>query len=357
MSQPVPPGGVIGILGGGQLGRMTALAAATLGYRTHVLTPEADSPAGQVAAACTVASFDDTSSLERFAASIDVATLEWENVPVTTLDYLASRIPVDPGSSVLAVTQDRIAEKRFAHALGIPTTQWQAVASEEEAVAAVMLLGGGPVLLKTTRLGYDGRGQARIERPSDAAKAWERIGSPLAAIAEKVVPFVAELSVVLARGRDGNIVAYPAVQNTHEHGILRQTLAPASLSPMICEQASTLACQLADALSVVGILAVEFFVLGDGGLLMNEMAPRPHNSGHWTIDAAGTSQFTQLVRAVVGLPLGDLAPISRAVMTNLIGDDVNAWPQLMAEPGARVHLYGKSSVRPGRKMGHVTRLQ
>jgi len=352
---PIPPGGRIGVLGGGQLGRMTALAAARLGYRVRVFTPEPDAPAAHVSEAPVVAGFDDADALDAFAASVDAVTLEWENVPVAAVERLARRVPVRPGADVLAVTQDRVAEKSFAGRLGIATAPWRAVSSAAELADAAAALGGA-CIVKTRRLGYDGRGQARLAGPGDAAAAWAAIGAPGGAIAEGVVDFRGEVSVVLARGLDGAVAAYPAVENRHEGGILRSTRAPADLPPAVAATARDAAVRLAEALDVVGVLAVEFFVGREGAVLMNEMAPRPHNSGHWTIDACPASQFEQLVRAVCGLPLGDPTPFAPAVMENLLGDEAARWPGILAEPGARLHLYGKAEARPGRKMGHVTRL-
>jgi 5-(carboxyamino)imidazole ribonucleotide synthase len=352
----IPPGGRIGILGGGQLGRMTALAAARLGYRVRVFTPEAGSPASHVTEDALVAGFDDAAALDAFAASVDVVTLEWENVPVAAVERLARRVPVRPGAGVLAVTQDRVEEKAFAGRLGIATAPWRAASSAAELADAAAAL-GGRCIAKTRRMGYDGRGQARLAGPGDAADAWAAIGAPAAgAVVEGVVDFEREVSVVLARGLDGAAAAYPVVENRHEGGILRTTVAPAAVATGVADAARDAAVRLAEALDAVGVLAVEFFVARDGAVLMNEMAPRPHNSGHWTIDACPASQFEQLVRAVCGLPLGDARPTAPAVMENLLGDEAERWPGILAEPGARLHLYGKAEARPGRKMGHVTRL-
>jgi 5-(carboxyamino)imidazole ribonucleotide synthase len=351
----VPPGSTLGILGGGQLGRMAAMAAARLGYRVHVFTPEADAPAADVAARATVADFADTDALDAFAAAVDAVTLEWENVPVAAIERLAGRVPVRPGAGVLAVTQDRIAEKAFAGRLGLGTAPWRGAATAAEAAAAVAEL-GTPCILKTTRLGYDGRGQARVRPGDDMAAAWARIGAPDRAIVEGVVDFACEVSVVLARGIDGAVAAYPAVENRHRDQILSETRAPAGVPPATAAAADGAARALAEALGVVGILAVEFFVTRDGGVLVNEMAPRPHNSGHWTLDACPASQFEQQVRSACGLPLGDPTPFAGAVMRNLLGHDADRWADHLADPGARLHLYGKREARPGRKMGHVTHL-
>jgi 5-(carboxyamino)imidazole ribonucleotide synthase len=350
----LPPGSVIGMLGGGQLGRMTAIAAAQLGYRVHVFTDETDAPCAQVCASETVAPWNDEAALARFAAAVDVVTLEWENIPTASLQFLEQRVPTCPAHPVLSVTQDRVAEKRFANRLGIGTAPFRPVSSPAELAAAVAEL-GRPSILKSNRLGYDGKGQVRLEPGTDLAAAWATMGAP-EGVLEGLVDFACEVSVIVARRADGVMAAYPAVENRHAGGILRQTIAPAEgLDPAIAAEAERIARALTQALDVVGLLAVEMFVTRDGRVLVNEMAPRPHNSGHWTLDFAVTSQFEQLVRAVCGLPLGDTAAIAPCVMTNLIGDDVAAWPAILAEPHAHLHLYGKAEVRAGRKMGHVTR--
>ncbi|MEJ5230854.1 MAG: 5-(carboxyamino)imidazole ribonucleotide synthase [Geminicoccaceae bacterium] len=349
----IAPGATIGILGGGQLGRMTALAAARLGYACHVFAPEADSPAFAVARH-TCASWADRAALADFAAAVAVVTLEFENVPVDVLDFLAGRVQVRPNAAVLAVTQDRLAEKRFLESRGFPVAPFREVRSPEEAASALVELGGRGVL-KTTRFGYDGRGQRIVASPEEAVVAFAALG-PGTKVLEVFVTFEREISVVTARRADGTRASFPAVENRHEHHILRTTIAPAPIPPALAQEAVALAEGVAEALGVVGLLAVEMFVTGEGRLLVNELAPRPHNSGHWTIDACPVSQFEQLVRAVCDLPLGDPTPFAAAVMENLLGDEVAAWPRLLAEPGARLHLYGKREVRPGRKMGHVTRL-
>ncbi len=356
------PGSTIGMLGAGQLGRMTALAAARLGYKTHVYAPDAaDSPAAQVSAAATVAGWDDLDALERFARSVDVVTLEWENVPVATAEHLRRFTNLHPGPDVLSVAQDRIAEKSFVNRLGIATAPWRAANGADEVARAVAEIGPRCVL-KSTRLGYDGKGQARLDAGSDPAAAWSAIGGGkpgVEGVAEGFVTFACEVSVIVARGADGAMVAYPAVENRHKDGILDVTIAPATpdkVSAATAAEADRIARRIAEALALVGVLAVEMFVTADGAVLVNEMAPRPHNSGHWTMDACATCQFEQLVRAVCGLPLGSVERVADAEMTNLIGDDVLRWPDLLAEPGARLHLYGKAEARPGRKMGHVNRL-
>ncbi len=343
------------MLGAGQLGRMTALAAAQLGYRMHVYAPDAaGSPCAQVCAGTTVGGWNDLAALEGFARSVDAVTLEWENVPVATVEHLRRFTTVHPGPNVLSVAQDRIAEKSFVNGLGIATAPWRSAREPGEVARAVSEVGPRCVL-KSTRLGYDGKGQARIDADSDPAEAWAAIGAP-ECIVEGFVTFVCEVSVIVVRGGDGAMVAYPAVENRHKDGILDVTVAPAAIAPETAAEAERVARRIAEALGLVGVLAVEMFVAPDGGVLVNEMAPRPHNSGHWTMDACVSSQFEQLVRAVCGLPLGSVERLADATMTNLIGDDVLRWPELLAEPGTRLHLYGKAEARPGRKMGHVTRL-
>ena len=351
---PIPPGSVIGILGGGQLGRMTAMAAARLGYRCHVLAPEADSPAADVAAAFTCAGYDDEAALRGFAEGVDVVTLEFENVPLAALDRLAALRPVRPSAAVLRVTQDRLAEKDFIAGLGIPVTAYARVDSAADLHRAVAEL--GPGVLKTTRLGYDGKGQVRVDAGSDLAGAVAGLRQEVL-IHEAWVDFALELSVVTARSPGGEVASYVPVENRHRHHILDVTLAPAVIAAETAARAVAMAERIAVALDLEGLLAVEMFLARDGRLLVNELAPRPHNSGHWTIDACAVSQFEQQVRAVCGLPLGDPARFADAEMTNLIGDDVARWLELLAEPGARLHLYGKRDARPGRKMGHVTRLR
>ncbi len=355
MTEPaLPPGSTIGILGGGQLGRMTAQAAARLGYRTHVFCPEADSPTAQVTDRATVASYRDKGALDQFARSVDVATYEFENIPSFTVEVLAQRVPVRPGLTALKVCQDRLAEKDFISARGIPVAPYRPVPDPSALEPALADIAGAAVL-KSTRMGYDGKAQAMIRAPGDVAGARERIGDQ-AAILEGFVDFDFELSVIAARGLDGTIACYPPVENRHRDHILAETIVPARLPPDEAQRAGDIAHDLIEALDMVGLLAVEMFHTGDGRLLVNELAPRPHNSGHWTLDACATSQFEQLVRAICGLPLGAVDRHSDAVMTNLIGDDAESWHDLLAEPGARLHLYGKAEARPGRKMGHVTRL-
>ena len=352
----VPPGSVIGIIGGGQLGRMLATAAAQLGYRVHILDPDPECCAADVAAKLTVADYADRAALAEFAATVDVATYEFENVDADPLEEIASRVAVFPPLAALRIAQDRIAEKQFAARHGGLPARWAEVKSAAALDAALSAV-GTPAILKTTRFGYDGKGQARLASPDDATAAWYAIdGEP--AILEAMVAFDHEFSVLIARGQDGSIALWDSAQNVHRDGILATSTVPPH--PDIVAQlpaARALATRIVAALDYVGVLAIEFFA-GAGGPVFNEMAPRVHNSGHWTIEGAITSQFENHIRAICGLPLGDTALVTEgARMTNLIGDDVGEWPALMAERGTHVHLYGKGEARPGRKMGHVTRLR
>jgi len=349
-----PPGSTIGILGGGQLGRMLALAAANLGYRSHIFTPEADSGAAQVAAVATVAAYDDAAALQRFAGQVDVVTFEFENVPAATVETLAPLVPVHPGAAVLAITQDRLSEKDFLKSAGAGTAPYAPVSSPADIAAAVAHAGPRGVL-KTRRFGYDGKGQRMASGEAETASAFQELGA-VDCILEGFVEFACEVSVIVARGRDGAMAAYVPVENRHAHHILERTIAPARLAPEVAAEADRLARTIAERLGIVGVLAAEMFALADGRLLVNELAPRVHNSGHWTIEACTTSQFEQHVRAICGLPLGSAERHSDAVMQNLIGHEVARWPELLADPLNKVHLYGKSEARPGRKMGHVTRL-
>jgi 5-(carboxyamino)imidazole ribonucleotide synthase len=352
---PLPPGSTIGIVGGGQLGRMSAMAAARLGYRCHILTPEPDSPAAQVAAAATVGPYDDPDTLCRFADAVDVVTFEFENVSAKGLDILAARKPVRPSSAILRVSQDRATEKSFVNASGIASAAWVPVNTRDDLSRACTAL-GFPCVAKTTRLGYDGRGQAVLRSESDIDEAWERL-SPRPLILEAFVDFACEVSVIVARGRTGDMVAFDAVENRHRAHILDLTLAPARITADQAQEAQSLARRLAAALNLVGLMAVEMFVAADGRILVNEIAPRPHNSGHWTLDACPASQFELHIRAVCGLPLPAAVRHSDAVMRNLVGpDDMALWPDILATPALIPHHYGKAQARPGRKMGHVTRL-
>ena len=333
-SFPLAPGSTIGIMGGGQLGRMTALAAAPLGYRCHIFTPEINSPAEMVSAAVTVADYSDIEALESFADDVDVVTFEFENVPFECVQALAERVAVRPGWDCLRISQDRLVEKDFINGLGIPTTPYRAVRNADE-LAIVVEEFGRPAVLKTTRLGYDGKGQVVIGTDTDLNAAWDTIASAAggdAAILEAFVDLAMEISVVVARGDDNNWAAFPPVENRHVNHILDVTRAPARLPDKTSDAAVRAASAIADEMNLIGLLAVEMFLTVDEGtgglgpnsdLLVNEIAPRPHNSGHWTMDACISSQFDQFVRAVAGLPLGSATPHHDAIMKNLIGDDVD----------------------------------
>ena len=349
----IAPGATIGIVGGGQLGRMLSMAAAQLGYQCHIFDPHEQPCAADVAARHTRAAFDDLGSLKRFAAAVDVATYEFENLPVEPLGMLGGKLR--PGLKSLAVAQDRMHEKQFIENTGARVAPWAAVGTLEDLYAAITRL-GLPLVLKTRRYGYDGKGQAWVRAVDDAAVAWAEIGEE-PAIAEAGVAFDAEFSVILARSDDGGHGCWEPPLNKHGDGILRRSTVPAGEPVQAqAEEARRAALAIAEALGHVGVLTVEFFA-ATGGPVVNEIAPRVHNSGHWTIEGAETSQFEQHIRAICGLPLGSTALTGRQVMMdNLIGEDVNHWPQLAADPAAHVHLYGKGDARPGRKMGHVTRV-
>jgi 5-(carboxyamino)imidazole ribonucleotide synthase len=351
---PLPPGSTIGILGGGQLGRMLSAAASRLGLKTHIYSDEDNAPAFDVAAEATVAPYTDAKALARFASAVDVVTCEFENVPAAALEAAGREAPVFPPPKSFAVAQDRLVEKDFVAGLGIGVAPYAPVESLEDlqtGLARVKL----PALIKTRRLGYDGKGQALVRDARDAEDAWAAIGR-VPAVLEGVVLFEREISVIAVRGQDGALAYYDATENVHESGILATSRVPAAISASTAFEARQIAGKIAEALAHVGVIAVEMFEREDGGLLVNEFAPRVHNSGHWTLDACGVSQFENHVRAIAGWPLGDTARHSDAVMTNLIGADVEQWRSLAAEPATAVHLYGKAEARPGRKMGHYTRI-
>lgn len=352
---PLEPGSVIGILGGGQLGRMLATAGAELGFDVHVYEPEPDCPAARVAARAFSAPWDDAGAVQAFAERCDAITYEFENVPVETVAIAARVSELRPGARSLEQTQDRLVEKTFINEAGAATVPFAPVddlAGLEAAIASI----GLPAVLKTRRFGYDGKGQAWIREPGEAAAAWQAIGEK-PAILEGAAAFERELSVVAARALDGTVKVWPLSENVHGDGILKQTTAPApGIDAATQERALDIARRIGGGLDHVGVFAVELFDLGPDGLVVNEIAPRVHNTGHWTMDACGCGQFEQHMRAVAGWPLGDPAPHSACVMTNLIGEDANDWPALSADPAARLHLYGKRAVRAGRKMGHVNRL-
>jgi 5-(carboxyamino)imidazole ribonucleotide synthase len=354
---PLPPGSVIGILGGGQLGRMTALAAARFGYRCHVFTPEADAPAAQVSARTTIADWSDADALAAFADTCDVATYEFENIPAEAAFMVARRIPLRPDAHALAKCQDRIVEKRFLADIGVPTAPWRPVNDAESLTRARAEI-GAPAVLKSARLGYDGKGQVAIRGETDSPAAWAEMADAgeSEGVLEAWIDFALEISVIVARAMSGALATYTPVENQHEHHVLRRTIAPAPIDAKTAREAIEIARHVAEKLQLVGVLAVELFVCRDRRLLVNELAPRPHNSGHWTIDACAVSQFEQCVRAITGLPLGPTEHHANAVMENLLGFEVERWQELAADPTARVHLYGKAEARAGRKMGHLTRL-
>jgi 5-(carboxyamino)imidazole ribonucleotide synthase len=352
--QVIAPGSTIGILGGGQLGRMTAMAAARLGYRTHVFAPPGDNPATQVAAAATIAPYEDGAALAKFATAVDVVTFEFENVPSAAAEALAAMKPTRPAPRVLHICQDRLREKDFLAGVRVPTTRYMEVARAESLERAVREI-GYPAVLKSAQFGYDGKGQVRIGPETKLEEAWAQMGAPLG-ILEGYVDFRLEISVIAARTLDGGVATYAPVENQHRNHILDTTIVPARVKPQVAMRAEAIGQHVATELGLVGIVAVEMFVTQNDEVLVNELAPRPHNSGHWSIDGAITSQFEQFVRAVCGLPLGSTERHSDAVMKNLLGDDIGSWREILAEPGAKLHLYGKGAARPGRKMGHVTRL-
>ena len=344
----LPPGSTIGILGGGQLGRMTALAAARLGYQCIVYAPDDESIAGQIAMLYVQGDYDDMLALEWFAERVDVITYEFENVPEATVAACEKMKPVRPGIKPIHFAQHRLREKDFLRKAGIGTADYQAIRNEDDIAAATAL----PGILKTCTDGYDGKGQARVATKDGIKAAWKKFGRR-ECILEALVDFQCEVSAIVARGADGKAKCFPIGRNEHQGGILRTTHVPSGLSPEILAKAEAFGLKLAKSLDLVGLVALEMFVTRDGRVLANEMAPRPHNSGHWTMDACATSQFEQLVRAICGLPLGSVEVLAPSRMENLIGDQANDWKKYLADPSARLHLYGKSKARPGRKMGHV----
>jgi 5-(carboxyamino)imidazole ribonucleotide synthase len=349
------PGDTIGILGGGQLGRMLAMAAARLGLKCQVFSPDPDSPAFDVVLNATCAEYADVEALELFANDVDVITYEFENVPAASAMILAARRPVLPNREILETTQDRLAEKDFVRRLGIGTAEYVDVSSAASLRTAIARI-GLPAVLKTRRFGYDGKGQAIIRKGDDPDRIWEDLGTN-SAILEAFVPFTCEVSVVAARSADGEVVCFDVTENEHRDHILKISRAPANIPDTVAAQARGIAEKIAAALNYVGVFAVEMFVVpADGGakVLVNEIAPRVHNSGHWTLDGASISQFEQHIRAIAGWPLGKPVRHGPVTMTNLIGDDINDYERWLTVPGATVHLYGKGPARPGRKMGHVT---
>ena len=350
---PLPTGSTIGILGGGQLGRMMAEAAMKLGHKTHIFCPEADCPAAQVSDEHTKADYTDASALKGFAKSVDVVTLEFENIPLSTAKTVEQYSKLHPSSSVLEICQHRVKEKQFINNCGAATAPFVHATSLEKARIAIEKI-GAPCVLKTCTMGYDGKGQVKVEKAKELENAWKQLASD-DVIIESFVAFEKEASVIVARNQAGEMVCYPLVENIHKNHILHQTIAPADLPKSVAKNAEEIAISLAGKLDLVGIMAIELFVLEDGSLIVNELAPRPHNSGHWTMDACEVSQFEQVIRATTNSPLKAPNQHSSAVMTNLIGDDVNSLEQWQ-QPDMHIHTYGKREAKPGRKMGHVTRL-
>ena len=354
MTDPLPLDSTIGILGGGQLGRMLSVAASRLGYRTHIFEPGANPPAAHVADRVTTAAYDDTAALTAFADQVDIITYEFENIPTAALDLLETNCPIRPGREALRVSQDRLVEKTFLRDLGLATAPFAPVASRDELSAALQST-GTPAILKTRRFGYDGKGQARIDSPQSADAAYrDMAGAP--AILEGFVDFGREVSVIAARGLQGDVACFDPGENEHHEGILRTTTVPATLTASQRIGAVLLASQILNALDYVGVMGVELFVT-DSGLIVNEIAPRVHNSGHWTQNGCAVDQFEQHIRAITGHPLGDGQRHADVVMQNLIGNDMDKLPALMRQPDTALHLYGKAETKPGRKMGHFNRIR
>lgn len=350
---PISPGATIGILGGGQLGRMLAVAASRLGLRVHIFEPAPDCPAAMVSAVCTTAEYDDEGAVSAFGRAVDVITYEFENIPTKTLDLLESLAPVRPGREALRISQDRLTEKDFLSSIGLTTAPYASVRGPADIAAAIARI-GTPAILKTCRFGYDGKGQSRLASAEDGARAMAELNEA-PAILEGFVSFSAEVSVIAARGLDGRIACYDPGENVHRDGILRTTRVPARLSASLKTDAVLVASRILNALEYVGVLGVELFVTANG-LVVNEIAPRVHNSGHWTQNGCLIDQFEQHIRAVAGWPLGDGSRHADIEMQNLIGGDMDELDAIRAEPNAALHLYGKEKTRTGRKMGHVNRL-
>ena len=356
MISPLPPGSTLGILGGGQLGRMLSQAASRLGFNVVILDPEANSPAGRVSQGQIVAAYDDPTALMVLGQTCQAVTFEFENVPATSVERLAQGgAVVAPGPKALAVAQDRVDEKTFLNGVGATTVDFAAVDSLDDLLAGLERL-GAPALLKTRREGYDGKGQVWVRSAAMARDAWHAVGER-SAILEARADFVRELSVIAARGRDGRIAVYPLGENVHKGGVLKTTLAPATVDTKTERRARAIARAILEGLDYVGVLGVELFDLGGGRLLVNEIAPRVHNTGHWTQDGCVCDQFEQHIRAIAGWPLGPTTTHARVEMTNLLGEEVEQWTKLSARADARLHLYGKTEARPGRKMGHLNRVK
>ena len=350
------PGAILGVMGSGQLGRMFAIAARRMGYRVHTFSPDSDTPTGQVADLETNAAYDDEAAVRDFAKSVAVLTFEFENVPSRTIEWATEHCPVRPSGKVLHICQHRLREKEFLAGAGIPVAPFRKIESAAQLAAAAADI-GLPGVLKTAAFGYDGKGQRKLRPGDDLAEAWRPFeGQP--AVLEKFITFEREISVIVARGLDGSVTTWPVCENEHANHILDVTLCPARLPASVADRAAELARSIALALELVGVLAVEMFLMGDGGIVVNELAPRPHNSGHFSFDASVTSQFEQQVRAVCGLPLGSTESLRPAAMANLLGDvwanGEPDWAAAAAFPGVKIHLYGKTVPKPGRKMGHLT---
>lgn len=356
MNQSFPPGATVGVMGGGQLGRMFAVAARTMGYRVHVFSPERNGPAAQFADFATVADYNHEPQVLAFARAVDVVTFEFENIPVQTAEWCATQCPVRPAGAVLHIAQNRLREKTFLSGAGVPIAPFRAVRSERDLADAIAQI-GCPAILKTAAFGYDGKGQQAIASGDDLAKIWEA-SSADKSVLEGAILFEREVSVIVARGIDGEMATFPVCENIHRDHVLDVTVVPARIEPRVESAAAELARVIAEKLDLVGLLAVEMFLTRSGDLLVNELAPRPHNSGHWTIEACLTSQFEQHVRAVCGLPLGATDMLRPAAMANLLGDVWQEgephWRNALGLPGVHLHLYGKDEPRPRRKMGHLT---
>ena len=349
----LPPGSTIGILGGGQLGRMLSVAASRLGFKTHIYEPGPNPPAADVAHALTTAPYDDLAALAAFAQSVDVITYEFENIPTAALDVLEAQKPIRPNREALAISQDRLKEKAYLTKLGLTCAPYAMVNSLDDLRAAIAKI-GTPAILKTTQLGYDGKGQARLMTAADVPGAWDTMqGAP--SVLEGFIDFTHEISVIAARAADGAVACYDPGENVHRAGILHSTTVPARLTANQRTDAVLIAARILTALDYIGVLGVELFVT-PAGLIVNEIAPRVHNSGHWTQNGCAVDQFEQHIRAIAGWPLGDGARHSDVVMENLIGDDISRVSALATEPHAALHLYGKADAKPGRKMGHVNRI-
>ncbi len=354
-SKIVLPGGVVGVMGGGQLGRMFAISARRMGYRVHTFSPDEDTPTGQLADLEVVAGYDDEAAVRAFARGVDVLTFEFENIPVQCIEWAAEHCAVRPSGRALHICQHRLREKEFLSEAGIPLPPFRKISNLEELVAAANEI-GLPAVLKSAAFGYDGKGQAKIQPGDDLAEVWAAFEGT-EAVLEGFVRFEKEISVIVARGLDGSTAVYPVCENAHANHILDVTVAPANVSEAVAENARALAVRIAEAIDLAGLLAVEMFLLPDGRILVNELAPRPHNSGHWSFDASVTSQFEQQLRAVCGLPLGSTELLRPAAMANLLGDlwvhGEPDWAAAAAMPMVKIHLYGKTGARPGRKMGHL----